>query len=103
VVSVSIFLLIVAFLIVALLTYQPNAASTLMGLLSGSRRRRALSFGPPIHRPGSTTQHSWAERVLQALRDRRNAAADTGGNVTLATGAPYIYISDSSVFETVTH
>jgi len=89
-------LLAIALFTVAWITNQPTAISALTHLLPTSRRCRALSFGPPVHRPCYATEHSWAEHVLQALRDRRDAAADAGNDAT--TSNHFIYISDSPDF-----
>lgn len=100
-IGVSVSLLIVAMLTAALLTYHPTAVSTLMHFLSSSRLRRGLAFGPPVHRPCYTTDvHSWAERVLQALRDRRDATSESGMDVT--NSSEFVYISDPPDFDYLT-
>lgn len=96
-ISASISVLIVAVFVGVLLTYHPSAVDTLTTLLSGSRRRLGLAFGPQIHQPRyAVEQSSWAERVLQALRDRRDAAAAETGSDTVAT-SQYVYIGDSTL------
>lgn len=99
--SACLCLLIAALLVAALLHYQPSAISTLVGLLSTGRRRRGLVFGPPVHRAWAcyATERSWAERVLHALRDRRDAAAETDSACDATTRAQFIYISVSPDFD----
>jgi len=103
-IHVVLIVVFVGVLIVTLLTllsptyyHQPTVISTTLGyLLSTNRRRRDLTFGPPVHRPCYPTEHSWAEWVLTALRDRRDAETATDAAIT---GCQFIYINDSPDFQ----